>query len=178
MIKGSSVTLRPIESFDAENYHHWINQEETNEWRGLYHPTTKEESREWIEKHRTSNSQQLNCSIYDESGVHIGFIGLQNICARSRRGELWIYIGATTHWGKGHGEDAVRALCQYAFSQMNLHRLWLECNPEFKNVVRCYEKVGFKIEGNLRDAYFRNGAFRNTCIMGILSSELLEARLS
>jgi RimJ/RimL family protein N-acetyltransferase len=34
--------------------------------------------------------------------------------------------------------------------------------------------VGFKIEGQLRKAYFRRGKFRDTCIMGLLNGELTQ----
>jgi RimJ/RimL family protein N-acetyltransferase len=175
MIRGNHVIFKAIEVADVENYHAWINDEETNQWRGLYHPTSREESLKWIEDKRKSCSDRINLSIHTTVGKHIGFIGLQSICPRSRRAELWIYIGDKEYWGKGFGEDATRTLCKYAFEQMNLHRLWLECNPDFVQVTRCYEKVGFKHEGTLRQAYYRDGAFRDTCIMGLLSSDFLSS---
>lgn len=173
MIRGSQVVFKPIEALDAENYHNWINDEETNQWRGLCHPTNREGATKWVEAKRQSQADKLDLSIWTNGGKHIGFIGLQSICPRSRRAELWIYIGDKDYWGKGFGEDAVRTLCGYAFGQMNLYRIWLECNPEFTPVVRCYEKVGFKREGTLRHAYYRDGAFRDTCIMGLLRTEFV-----
>ncbi|NCN41847.1 GNAT family N-acetyltransferase [bacterium] len=173
MIRGNLVVFKPIEVTDLENYHRWINDEETNQWRGLYHPTSREDALKWIEAKRQPQADKLNLSIYSTNGKHIGFIGLQAICPRSRRAELWIYIGDKEYWGKGFGEDSARTLCKYAFEQMNLYRIWLECNPDFTQVTRCYEKVGFKQEGILRHAYYRDGAFRDTCIMGLLRSEFL-----
>ena len=173
MIRGNLVVFKPIEVTDLEIYHSWINDEETNQWRGLYHPTSREEALKWIEDKRHIQSDKLNLSIHTTGGKHIGFIGLQSICARSRRAELWIYIGDKEYWGKGFGEDSARTLCKYAFEQMNLYRIWLECNPDFTQVTRCYEKVGFKQEGTLRHAYYRDGAFRDTCVMGLLRPELV-----
>ena len=171
MIRGNEIILRAIESNDADSYYRWINDEETNQWRGLYHPTNREEATSWIEAHRGSKSDALNLAIESKNGDLIGFIGLKHICPRSRRAEIWIYIGSKTHWNQGNGSDSIGAICTYAFDQMNLFRIWLECNPEFENVVRCYEKLGFVREGTLRKAYFRDGAFRDTCIMGLLKDE-------
>lgn len=169
MIKGLSVDLRAIEAHDADAYYKWINDEETNQWRGLYHPTSREEAEKWIEGKRITEAKSLSLSIVTKQNkVHIGFVGLNNICPRSRRAEFWIYIGSKDHWGNGFGEETTRALCDYAFEQMNLHRIWLECNPSFTNVIRCYEKVGFLQEGILRDGYYRNGKYNDTCIMGLL----------
>jgi RimJ/RimL family protein N-acetyltransferase len=170
MIHGKDVVLRAIESEDAGSYHQWINDEETNQWRGLFHPTSREEALAWIEQQRQKRPETLNLSI-ETNGEHVGFIGFRGVDARSRRAEIWIYIGSKAHWGQGLGRNAVQALCDYAYLQMNLHRIWLECNPEFSAVVRCYEKVGFKEEGRLRDGYYRDGKFRDTCIMALLRGD-------
>ena len=171
MIRGEQLLLRAIESGDFNHYHSWINDEETNQWRGLYHPTSLEEATRWIEEQRKPSSDKLSLAISYGAGELIGFIGLRGICARSRRAEIWIYIGSKNHWNKGIGYDAIQALCDYAFSEMNLFRLWLECNPEFVPVVRCYERAGFIEEGRLRKAYYRQGQFRDTCIMGLLRED-------
>ena len=173
MIQGKLMKLRAVEADDAKTYHSWINDEETNQWRGLHHPSSKEEATKWIETQRSSRSDALTFAIEDKDGTLVGFIGLQNICPRSRRSEIWIYLGSKPHWNQGIGEDSVRTLSNYAFVQMNLFRIWLECNPEFVNVVRCYEKVGFVREGTLRKAYYRNGSFHDTCIMGLLREDFV-----
>jgi RimJ/RimL family protein N-acetyltransferase len=172
MIRGDSITLRAIESEDTIRYHEWINDEETNEWRGLYHPTSREESLAWIESQRKKSPDFLSLAL-DTSTEHIGFIGLRGICARSRRAEIWIYIGSKTHWNQRIGEKAVRTLCLYAIEQMNLMRIWLECDPEFIAAVHCYGKVGFKQEGQHRLGYYRNGKFRDTCTMALIRDELI-----
>lgn len=171
MIRGKTIQLRAIEESDLQSYYSWINDEETNQWRGLYHPTSLEDAKEWIAKHREKETNKLSLALESSNGDLIGFVGLQAICQRSRRAEVWIYIGSKEHWGQGIGEDTIRTLCDYAFREMNLYRIWLECNPEFQNVVRCYEKVGFQQEGVLRKAYYRNGEFRDTCIMALLRDD-------
>lgn len=176
MIRGKHIQFRAIEEEDVQSYYSWINDEETNQWRGLYHPTNLEEARDWISKQRKAESDRLSLAIQTIQGDLIGFVGLQGISPRSRRAEIWIYIGSKTHWGQGFGEDTIRTLCRYAFHEMNLYRIWLECNPEFKSVVRCYEKVGFVQEGIHRRAYYRSGKFRDTCTMGLLRDDFKEGR--
>ena len=177
MIRGEKVVLRAIESSDVQKYYTWINDEETNQWRGLYHPTSRDEATEWIEEQRKRKPENLSLAIDTTGGEPIGFIGLRSICARSRRAEIWIYIGSKAHWSQGIGADAVGTLCNYAFTEMNLFRIWLECNPKFSPVVRCYGKIGFIEEGRLRKAYFRNGQFRDTCIMALLKSDWSKKRV-
>lgn len=175
MIHGKQVFLRALEPDDADSYFQWINDPETNEMRGLYHPTSRDQSIEWVRDQSKSKADALTLAIeipiHEGGRTEIGFIGLRSVCARSRRAELWIYLGDKSRWGKGYGEDAVHALCRYAFFEMNLFRIWMECDPEHTRAVHCYEKVGFQKEGILRKAYFRRGQFRDTCIMGLLRDE-------
>jgi len=177
MIGHKRVQLRALsnrDSGDAENYEKWINDEETNLWRGLYHPTSSVEASQWIEQQMVTLPDRLTLSVdlkTKKGSQSIGFIGLRSICPRSRRAEIWIYIGDKSTWGDGIGGEAITALCRYAFKEMNLHRLWLELDPEHAPALRCYQKVGFVREGTLRQAYYRRGKYRDTCMMGLLRPE-------
>jgi RimJ/RimL family protein N-acetyltransferase len=172
MIQGKKIQLRAIEPKDTELYFEWINDAETNQWRGLHHPTSKAESQAWIQEQMESRADRLTFAIEiaadEKNKALIGFVGLRGICSRSRRAELWIYIGDKKRWGAHHGQDCIATLCRYAFDEMNLFRIWMECDPAFLAAVKCYEKVGFVKEGTLRKAYYRRGEYRDTCMMGLL----------
>ena len=159
MLTGKNCSLRALESHDAEVYQRWINDNETNFWRGLYHPSSESDARMWVTQESKTESHRLTFAIETVEGVSVGFIGLREICSRSRRAEMWIYIGEKSHWGRGIGSCAVGLLCRYAFNEMNLHRVWLLTNPENVGAVRCYERNGFRVEGVLRDYYFRRGRY-------------------
>ncbi len=171
MITGKKTSLRAIEPSDANSYHKWINDPETNYWRGLYHPTNEAQAQDFIEKQAVPSADRLSLAIETTEGQLAGLVGLRNICARSRRAEVWIYLGAKEHWGGGLGTDAIASLCSYAFEQMNLHRIWLECEPANIGAVRCYEKNGFQQEGLLRDGYYRHGQYRDTIMMALLRTD-------
>jgi RimJ/RimL family protein N-acetyltransferase len=171
MIRYKRVSLRPLTLKDARHYEAWINDEETNVWRGLYHPTTTTETKRWIKSQMTASTEQMAVAIEVERNGQptiVGFMGLRAICPRSRRAELWIYLGDKTVWGHGYGQEALIALCQYGYTEMNLFRIWLETDPQHRAALRCYENVGFIQEGTLRKAYYRRGKFRDTCLMGLL----------
>ncbi len=180
MINLENIRLRAIESSDSRFYYNWVNNAETNQWRGLYPPTSEAAAQKWVDDQAAttmtaeiSDRFSLAVEIGPDTGCfeHVGFIGLRGICSRSRRAELWIYLGDKWAWNKGVGKEAVRGLCQFAFEEMNLHRLWLECDPEHQGGVRCYQKAGFVEEGRLRQAYFRRGQFRDTIMMGLLKPD-------
>lgn len=165
MLKGKKITLRAIEVDDYTFFHRWINNPETNKWRGVYDPMNVEKCAQYLEELQSPSDLTLMITHDDKP---IGLIGLKSICMRSRRAELWIYIGELDCHNKGFGRDAISLLCQYAFEQKNLHRIWLELDASYAAAIKCYENCGFMTEGILRDGYFRHGAYRNTMIMGLI----------
>jgi diamine N-acetyltransferase len=172
MIEGNRVKLRAIEDLDVSFYHQWINDQETNFWRGLYHPVAFDVAQNDLKIFKFNDHTKLSLSIVAAADKPIGFVGLRGICCRSRRGEIWIYIGDKSFWSKGFGQEILSLLVRYAFEEMNLHRLWLECDPEHKSAVACYEKVGFKQEGVLKESYYRRGSYRDTIIMGLIRDRI------
>jgi RimJ/RimL family protein N-acetyltransferase len=170
VIKGAKVWLRAVEAEDAERYHQWINDPVTNDQRGLYHPLSQAQAAAYVAD-KAPSPEALTLTVCRGGGDAIGLIGLRGICARSRRAEIWIYLGERSEWGKGFGTEAIRLLTDYAFDEMNLHRIWLECDPDNSAAVRSYEKNGFRLEGRHRDGYFRHGRFRDTVVMGVLRTD-------
>ena len=54
---------------------------------------------------------------------------------------------------------------------IGLHRVDSCVNTYNVRAIRCYEKAGFRREGTLRDALFRDGAYHDVFRMGVLHSE-------
>ena len=180
MIHYKRISLRALVASDATTYEQWINDEETNFWRGLYHPTSSIDATKWVAQQSEQQADRFAFAVdvKDKDGRvrPIGFVGMRGINGRSARAELWIYIGDKSCWSEGFGGEVITALCQYAFDEMNLFRIWLETNPEHEGAMRCYEKVGFVREGTLRQAYYRRGKYRDTCIMGLLRPDFEQKR--
>jgi RimJ/RimL family protein N-acetyltransferase len=92
---------------------------------------------------RNSAGEQL-FAILDESGQMIGRTGLFEIDARSGTAELGIVIGDPEQWGRGYGRDAVRALVEFGFRDLELKRIHLYTFPENRRARRAYEAAGFR----------------------------------
>ncbi|MED4174038.1 GNAT family protein, partial [Halalkalibacterium halodurans] len=90
---------------------------------------------------------------------------------KNRNAECIIDIGEKTYWGKGYGFEALRLLLNYAFLEMNLHRVSLRVFSFNKKAIRLYEKLGFKHEGTSRQCLYRYGQWHDIVHMGILKDE-------
>ena len=87
--------------------------------------------------------------------------------------DAWVAIGIGDRefWGKGYGTDAMRVGLRYAFDELHLHRVSLTVYGNNARAMRSYEKAGFKREGSLPEAMFRDGEFIDIVHMGMLRAE-------
>lgn len=72
---------------------------------------------------------------------------------------------------KGIGTKALKTAIKFAFEKMNLHRLEaevIEFNLPSKKLV---EKLGFKLEGTLREAKYSDGKYWDIYRYGLLRTE-------
>jgi RimJ/RimL family protein N-acetyltransferase len=172
-LQGELVRLRAIEEDDLPRLSEMFNDPEVLRFlESVTFPQSLAGTREWWEHSRGDETTQ-NFAIETLAGELVGGCGLMGISARSRVGTLGIWIGQP-FWNKGYGTDAVRTLCRFAFSEMNLHRVELQVHDTNPRGRRAYEKVGFKEEGRLRRSHFSGGRYTDTIVMGLLEEELIE----
>jgi len=108
----------------------------------------------------------------------IGFVGLDGI--RWLHGDTFIAIGIAeaAYRGQGYGTDALRVALRYAFTELNLHRVSLDVFDYNRRALHTYEKIGFVVEGRMRQALRRDGRYHDLIFMGILRAEWQKANES
>jgi len=82
-----------------------------------------------------------------------------------------ITIGERDAWGRGLGTDATDRMLSHAFGRLGLHRVGLSVFSFNERAIRAYQKVGFRVEGRLREAIWRDGRFFDELQMGVLAGE-------
>jgi len=101
----------------------------------------------------------------------VGVTGLYDPYEVYRSYEFRIIIFAGEELGKGIGQEATWMVTDYAFRRLNSHRVWLGVNEENAGAVKCYENVGYKLEGVLRDAIYCYGKYSGVKRYAILRHE-------
>lgn len=122
-----------------------------------------------IERERSSGS--IEFAIWTKGHVFVGTCGLYSKRDIYRSYEFRIILFDPSALGHGIGTEATRLTVDYAFKRMNAHRVWLGCSEENIGAWKCYEKVGFKLEGVLRDEIFIFGKYVNARRYGLLKKE-------
>ena len=103
----------------------------------------------------------------------IGFVVLFNLKWGNQSAEMAIGIGDKTYRGKGFGHDGLKLLLNYAFNELNLHRVSLTVMDYNQPAINAYERVGFVREGVHRQAVQRQGERYDLLLYGILRDEFL-----
>lgn len=109
------------------------------------------------------------CITLNESDTPIGSFTLWNMDLNSFRAELGYELNSR-YWRKGIMGEALDVLLDWAFSEMGLNRI--EACPLRENTssVRMLEKLGFELEGNLKERIFFDGEFKDQLYFGMTRS--------
>ena len=70
-----------------------------------------------------------------------------------------------SQWGFGFGLEALKAVCDFAFNKIGLHRIVADYYKENIPSSKIFEKAGFTVEGIFKDHFVNNG--NSTHVLGI-----------
>ncbi len=132
----------------------------------------------------TRDFVQMHVARYDEDslfcgwaieldGQVIGTIGLFNV-EPGFSCELGYTLGSAW-WGQGLATEAARAVRDYAFGELGMHRLYASYHVENGASGAVLQKLGMRREGVLRDGQLNaDGSFSNLVLCAVLSTDRAE----
>jgi len=103
----------------------------------------------------------------DEFG---GTIGTHKIDWLNRSVEIGYWI-ASKFQGRGIVTAACRALIGHAFEAWELNRVAIHCAPQNEKSCAIPKRLGFRLEGVLREAQLLNGRYVDSNVYAILARE-------
>lgn len=175
MIVGKLVRLRAIEREDLPKIIEWRNDPEVYRNYIEYEPLSLAKQERWFES-TLGHPTERNFIVATDDGSAIGTIGLGNIDARSRVGEVIRFIvGDKRYRLRGHAVEALFLALAHGFNHLNLHKIYatdLASNPK---MISMHKQFGFLQEATLREHVFHEGEYVDVVILGLLRSEFREA---
>ena len=103
----------------------------------------------------------------------LGRVGLRASRGEHREGEIWFVLRRDCQ-GQGYGLEAMRALCDFAFTELALHRIWGDCDPRNQPSARLMERLGMRREGHLRENWWLKGEWCDSYLYAILDREFTQ----
>lgn len=102
--------------------------------------------------------------IVEKDKEMVGLVELVEIDYIHRRAEFQIIIDPN-HQGNGYAKSATYLAMKYAFSVLNMYKLYLIVDKYNEKAIHIYKKLGFQIEGELIDEFFVEGEYHNAIRM-------------
>jgi len=164
---GPDLSLRAFEKSDLPFLHRWLNDEESFFMIGRC-PMSMEEVERKVERQKSSGDLLL--VLDNGSPEPVGWVHLSKIEHEHGRAEIGILL-APERRGKGLGKRGMSLMLDMAFYELRLHRVYLTTRSINKRGIALYQKLGFSIEGHLREHAFVHGHYYDTLFMGILANE-------
>ncbi len=168
------IELRSFAEQDAEEILKVV-EENYEHLRPFLHWVTKdyslETARDFIgqtQKAFAENAGQT-FGIFEREKI-VGAIGFVYFNWQSRRTEIGYWIDKNSG-GRGIVTESCRVLINYAFEELKMNRIEIHCATENTRSRAIPEKLGFTLEGILRQSEWRHTRFFDMAIYGMLAEE-------
>lgn len=134
------------------------------------YPYSNRDAEQWITVSRNTNDG-LNYAITTQKEL-IGGIGVkfkEDVYRYSW--ELGYWLGEP-FWGKGIATEAVKVFTKYLFSHYNIRSITANVYEGNKASMKVLTKAGFKLDGIIRKAVFKEKLFWDLYVYSILREEV------
>jgi len=167
------LRLRPFTGADADDLFalhsnaHVLKYWDSPPW------THRARAGQFIEKSRQMSEERSGARVAMErasDGAFIGWCGLTKWNPDYRSASLGYCLGEAA-WGHGYATEAARVLLQWGFDTLDLNRVQAEADTRNAASARVLEKLGFVLEGTLREDCVVNGDVSDSWVYGLLRRE-------
>ncbi len=179
--KGARVILRPIRFDDAETIVALANdpilREKLSFFSFFQNPPTIESEINYLKRMIESETDLMMAMESIETRQFIGTIGLHELDWWNDNCRFGIIIFNKIFWGNGYAKESADLILDFAFSRLEMNKIYLTPRLDNARSIQIYKKLGFKPEGVLRQEYkVKSGQYLNLLRMSILKNEWLESR--
>jgi RimJ/RimL family protein N-acetyltransferase len=103
--------------------------------------------------------------------LFLGRVTYFDLNPRNHSAEIGYFIGPEFR-GRGYAAEAVALLLKHLFSDLGLNKVMAQTGEFNLHSIRLLEKLGFRIDGRLRQHHEVNGELKDDILYSLLASEL------
>jgi RimJ/RimL family protein N-acetyltransferase len=174
MIPGETINLRAVERHDVPLIHRWLNDPVVMDGWGWSAPARSNQHvagqvEDWLAREVAFDRPE---ALIAESlvGDPVGLVVVRIERPEAGSVELSLLVDAD-HWGQGFGMDIVQTTLEACFGGWGVHRIGVRVEEGNARALALYRRLGFKEEGRLRQAAFRDGRHQDVLLFGQLAAE-------
>ncbi len=169
VLKGTKVTLRPPQEKEPALFVEWFADTEVTRFLGTAFPMSLQQEEDFVK--RIGESKNDVWWMIEAEGRAIGASGIHRIDWINGHAITGTVIGEKDCWRKGYGSEAMALRTEYAFRQLNLHKLKSGAFMENEPSKRALQKVGYRQVGVYREDFWRDGRWHDHWECEVLRSD-------
>ncbi|MAS81161.1 MAG: GNAT family N-acetyltransferase [Legionellales bacterium] len=171
ILKSNLIELRPLMENDySEEYLSWLEDEEINRYlETRWEPQSEDKIRSFIKSMENSDNSILFGIFLDQK--HVGNIKIGPVNCYHLHADVSYFIGSREAWGKGLATEAVGRVTQFAFEELELNKCNAGVYSGNPGSSRVLEKVGYKLEGCLKNELKGPAGWEDHLLYGYLREE-------
>lgn len=166
-LQGETIDLYPIEKEDLEAFKDIINMPEVRIPLNHHYPLNMQDEEDWFEN---SCQKDNHCHLlihHKQDDKKLGTVGIEIKDLLSRVAELGFFLHPDYH-GQTIGTEAATLAIEYAFTQLNLHKIHARAFMFNQKSIGLMEKLGFEQEGRQKEHVYINGEHTDSLLFGLL----------
>ena len=171
-----NISIRSLTENEIEKKVSWYNDDDIRKYLHYTELFNVENSLKWFQTIKKSNIRKefVIWISNSEREVPVGIIGLFDIDYTNRKAGFYITLGEKDYQGKGIAKKATILFLREMFQTYQFHKIYLYTDVGNEPARKLYEKVGFTLEGILRDELFYKNHYVSRCYYGIFREEFVE----
>jgi UDP-4-amino-4,6-dideoxy-N-acetyl-beta-L-altrosamine N-acetyltransferase len=168
MHERTSCAIRPMQTQDLEMVLAWRNHPAIRQHMLTQHLISLDEHRQWFE--RANNNAQRKIMLVEHDHIPYGLVHFTGVSPH-----------ASVDWGfyvapdapKGSGTLLGQSALVFAFKELQVHKLCGQVMEDNAASIRFHERLGFTLEGRLREQILVQSRRHNLLCFGLLRREWL-----
>jgi [ribosomal protein S5]-alanine N-acetyltransferase len=166
VLRTPRLVLRPIDEGDVEALWPHVTDPAVPRWMSWRPHADRRETLAYVRAEAKALADNTGVVwVITTAGAIVGTIGLRRVQWQLRawrvdRAELGYWL-ATAQWSRGLTTEAARAVVEFAFGPLGLHKLTTGCLADNVGSRRVIEKLGFRAIGVHEAEAWVDGAWRD-----------------
>ena len=172
-LRTARLDLRPLAPTDADALFALKSDAAVQRYGSHVPWTTLQQAVDYIERDRQGMAEGQHAQfavVRREDGALLGTCTLYALDPPCRRADVG-YALLPSAWGRGYANEAVTALLDWGFAQLQLNRVEADIDPRNAASARALERLGFTREGHLRERWIVGGEVSDSWLYGLLARE-------
>ncbi|PKP10480.1 MAG: GNAT family N-acetyltransferase [Bacteroidetes bacterium HGW-Bacteroidetes-4] len=172
-LKTERLFLRPLTLSDAKEFFAYRSDAETNKYQGWI-PQTLDD----VEAFMAKTAKQINlpdtwfqCAVIEKKSQKlVGDIGLHFIGPENKQLELGCTLDKN-HQNQGYATEALARIIDFAFIDLNKHRIMASIDPNNLPSIHLVERLGFRKEAHFVKSLYIKGCWTDDLIYALLYND-------